>query len=384
MSSRFRRRPAALVRGGDPPDPPLACSPRDSVARTLAAWWRRLAAAGAVLAAVAWPAAAGASQFTPRPLPSRPGDTYVNIAVSQTRVWVFANARAKAPGSIVELNKATGRQIATLRERQPGQATWVVAAYRNHPWTTIVPADGIPALAEVSATGAFTHRVNLAYELIPVIPIRPITGAATLAGSHMWAVTGSPDGKPTGLVQVSAGSGARTGSLPWPQALHSFFPVGMAVSGGQIWMTDGGCKVARVTTSSGQGRIFRLPSRDCRVDSVPAQISVSGGHVWVEAHDTLLANDGSVAELNASNGHLVRIISGHKPGWDLPSFVVAGPDLWVTSQTGGLHGNGSVSEISTSTGVLLHVFSGHLDHPFAIAASGSDVWVLNVHSVTKL
>jgi len=104
----------------------------------------------------------------------------------------------------------------------------------------------------------------------------------------------------------------------------------------------------------------------------------------VEAHDTLLANDGSVAELNASNGHLVRIISGHKPGWDLPSFVVAGPDLWVTSQTGGLHGNGSVSEISTSTGVLLHVFSGHLDHPFAIAASGSDVWVLNVHSVTKL
>ena len=337
-----------------------------------------------VLAAVAWPAAAGASQFTPRPLPSRPGDTYVNIAVSQTRVWVFANARAKAPGSIVELNKATGRQIATLRERQPGQATWVVAAYRNHPWTTIVPADGIPALAEVSATGAFTHRVNLAYEFTPE---GPIAGAAALAGSHLWAVTGSPEGQPAGLVQVSASSGARTGSLPWPQALHGFFPVGMAVSGGQIWMTDGGCKVARVTTSSGQGRIFRLPSRDCRVDSVPAQISASGGHVWVEAHDTLLANDGSVAELNASNGHLVRIISGHKPGWDLPSFVVAGPDLWVTSQTVRFHGKGSVTELSTSTGRLVHFFSArqyHLDHPFAIAALGSHAWVLNQHSVTKL
>jgi hypothetical protein len=361
MSSRFFRRPAS--------------------------WWQRLAAAGAVLTAVAWPAAAGASQFTPRPLPSRPGDTYVNIAVSQTRVWVFANARTKAPGSIVELNKATGRQIGTLRERQPGQATWVVAAYRNHPWTTMVPADGIPALAEVSASGAFTHRVNLAYELIPVIPPRPITGAATLAGSHLWAVTGSPRGNPTGLVQVSAGSGAQTGSLPWPQALRGFFPAGLAVSGGQIWMTDGGCKVARVTISSSQGRIFRLPSRDCRLRSLPAQISASGGRVWVEAHATVVANAGSVAELNARNGHLVRLITGRKYGWDLPSFVVSGPYLWVTSQTGGFNGNGSVTELSASTGRLVHLFSArryHFGHPFAIAAFGSHVWVLNVHSVTKL
>ena len=352
--------------------------------RSPASWWQRLAAAGAVLAAVAWPTAAGAGQFAARPLPSRPSDIYVNIAVSQTRVWVFANARTNVPGSIVELDKATGRQIGTLRERQPGQATWVVAAFRSHPWTTIVPADGVPALAEVSASGAFTHRVNLAYEFTPE---GPIAGAAALAGSHLWAVTGSPEGQPAGLVQVSAGSGARTGSLPWPQALRGFRPVGMAVSGGQIWMTDGECKVARVTTSSGQGRIFRLPSRDCRLGTLPAQISASDGHVWVAAHATLLANDGSVAELNARNGHLVRLISGRKHGWDLPSFVVAGPDLWVTSQTGGFNGNGSVTELSASTGRLVHHFSArryHFGHPFAIAAFGSHVWVLNTHSVTKL
>jgi hypothetical protein len=349
-----------------------------------ASWWQRLAAAGAVLAAVAWPAAAGAGQITARPLASRPGDTYANIAVSQTRVWIFANARTNAPGSIVELDKATGAQIRTLRERQPGQATWVVAAYRNHPWTTIVPADGLPALAEVSAMGAFTHRVNLAPEFTPE---GPIAGAAALAGSHLWAVTGSPDGKPTGFVQVSASSGARTGSLPWPQALRGFFPVGMAVSEGQIWMTDGECKVARVTASSGQGKVFRLPSRDCRLGSVPAQISASGGRVWVVAHDNPVANYGSLAELNAHNGHLVRLISGRRFGWDFPTFVVAGPDVWVTSQSGGFNGNGSVTELSGSTGVLVHVFSGrryHFDHPFAIAAFGGHVWVLNPHSVTKL
>jgi hypothetical protein len=352
--------------------------------RSPAFWWQRLAAAGAVLAVVAWPAAASAGQFTARPVPSQAADNYANIAVSQTRVWVFANARTRVPGSIVELNKATGSQIGTLRERQPGQATWVVAAYRNHPWTTIVPADDVPALAEVSTSGIFTHRVNLAFEFTPE---GPIAGAATLAGSHLWAVTGSPEGRPTGLVQVNAGSGARTGSLPWPRSLRGFFPVGMAVSGGQIWMTDGGCKVARVTTSSNQGRIFRLPSRDCRVYSLPAQISASDGHVWVEAHNNLVANYGSVAELNARNGHLVRLITGRKYGWDLPSFVVAGPDLWVTSQTGGFNGNGSVTELNAITGRLVHRFSAeryHFGHPFEIAAFGSHVWALNVHSVTKL
>jgi hypothetical protein len=61
--------------------------------------------------------------------------------------------------------------------------------------------------------------------------------------------------------------------------------------------------------------------------------------------------------------------------------------LWVTSQTGGFHGNGSVTELSASTGRLVHRFSArqyHFDHPFAIAAWGSHVWVLNLHSVTKL
>jgi hypothetical protein len=157
----------------------------------------------------------------------------------------------------------------------------------------------------------------------------------------------------------------------------------MAVSGGHIWMTDGGCQIARVTISSDQGRIFRLPRRDCQGYRLPAQISVAGGNVWVGAltHSFF----GSMAELNARNGHLVRFISGRKYRWIFPSFVVAGPDLWVTSTAGGFHGRGSVTELRTSTGSLVHVFSGgNFDHPSAIAAWGSHVWVMNRHSVIKL
>lgn len=356
--------------------------------RRIHTWWRgrpaAVAACGVVLAAVASPAAAGAGQAAGHPLLFRASGTFANITVSQTRVWAFTSARSGVPGSIVELSTATGRQIGTVRERQPGQAPWVVAVYRNHPWTTVVPADGDPVLAEVSASGVFMHSVKLAAEFTP---IGPIAGAAALAGSHLWAAAASSSGAPAGLVQVSASSGARTGFVRWPRVLRGFFPVGMAVSGGQIWMTDGACRVARVATSGGQSRIFRLPRRDCGIGSVPSQISALGGHVWVATNATSVANDGSVAELNAGNGHLIRLISGHAYGWDLPSFVVAGPELWVTSQAGGFGGKGSVTELSASTGRLVHFYGArkyHFDHPFAIAAWGSHVWVLNSHSVTKL
>jgi hypothetical protein len=343
-----------------------------------------VAALSAVLAAVASPATAAAGRLASRPIPSQLGGTFESIAVSQARVWVFAGAGTTARGSIIELSAATGRQTGMLRERMPGQAPWVVAAFGDHPWTTVVPADGIPALAEVSASGAFTHSVNLAYGLTPE---GPIAGGAALAGSHLWAATGSPLGAPAGLLQVSASSGARTSFLPWPRALRGFSPQGMAVSNTQIWMTDGMCRVARVTISSGQGAIFRLPPQDCQLGSAPAQISAADGHVWVEAWDSSVGNDGSVAELNTQNGHLVRLISWRKYGWDFPSFLAAGPDLWVTSQTGGFHGQGSVTELSASNGRLVRFFSArryHFDHPFAIATWCSHAWILNLHSVTKL
>jgi hypothetical protein len=381
---------SAVVEGDPMSQLPTCPAVHSRFSRNPARWWRCLATAaalGAVLAAVASPAAAGTGQLAGRRFPSRPsGSLYgaANIAVSRTRVWVFADGRTGAPGSIIELSPATGRLIRTLRERKPGQAPWVVAAYGNHPWTTVVPADGVPALAEVSASGAFTHGVNLTYG---ITPFGPIAGAAALAGSHWWAVTGSPEGAPAGLRQADASSGTRTGFLHWPQALRGFYPQGMTASGAQIWLTNGDCQVARVTTTSDRAEIFRLPPQDCQVGTAPAHISVADGHVWVQAYDTAVANDGSIAELNARNGHLVRLISGRNYGWDTPSFVATGADLWVTSVTGGSGGKGTVTEISTRTGHLVHLFSArryHFDHPFAIAAFGSHVWALNLHSVTKL
>jgi hypothetical protein len=354
---------------------------------------RKLSAALAAMIAVlgtalvaAPPSALAAGQPAGYPHAPQSGGFFAfdNIAASRTGIWVFVGAGTSGPGSIKELSPSTGRPVRTLRERTPGQIPWVVAAYGNHLWTTVVPADGVPALATVTAAGAFAHLVNLAYT---VSPEGPIAGPATLAGSQLWAVTGSSRGRPAGLLEVSASTGARTRSLPWPRALRGFSPQGMTVDGGRIWITDGGCQIARVTISSDLGRIFRLPPRDCQITSTPAQISVSGDDVWVAADASATDDLGSLAEVNAANGRLVRIVSGRTYGWEFPTFLTAGPDLWVTNATGGFHGNGSVTEFSASTGRLMHYFSGrqyHFDQPWSIAAWGSHVWILNINSVTRL
>jgi hypothetical protein len=368
--------------------------------RSPAGWWWRLATVAALgaaltavaltavaLPAVALPAAAVTAKSASRPLVSWPAGVFagaVNIAVSRTGVWVFDDAAGNAHGSVVKLSRATGRWIKTIRERKPGQGAWVVAAYDNHPWTTLVSPGGVPVLAEVSATGAFTHRVNLSYGLTPD---GPIGGSAALAGDHVWAAAAAPDGSPASLAQVSASSGTKTGLLRWPRALAGFSPQGMAASGSQLWMTDGGCQVARVTTSTGRASIFHLPARDCQLGTLPADISAASRYVFVQAYASDVANYESVAELYAADGQLVRLFSYHKYVWDNPAFAAAGPYLWVTSEAGGFRGKGWVIELSARTGRLVHYYSArryHLDHPHAIAAWGSQVWVLNARSVTRL
>jgi hypothetical protein len=335
--------------------------------------------AGSVASAAANPAPAGAA------VSAGAFSGADNLAVSRAGVWIFDDAANGGRGAIAELSTATGRLIHRQRESQPGQIAWVAAAYGNHPWTIALGPSGKPWLAEVSpSTGALARRVRLAYFQTPE---SPVAGAAALAGSRLWAVTASAsDGAPTGLVQVSASSGARTGFVRWPKALRGFDPVGLTVSGAQIWMTDGGCQVARVSVRGRGPRVFTLPGRDCLLGTLPAQISVAGDHVWVQAYDTHSANDESVAELSASTGRVLRLISG-RPGWDFASFTAAGSDLWVTSQSGGYRSRGTVTEISARTGRVVRRFTAsryHFDHPSAIAGWRGHVWVLNLHSLTRL
>jgi hypothetical protein len=122
--------------------------------------------------------------------------------------------------------------------------------------------------------------------------------------------------------------------------------------------------------------------------SSPDSIAVDGSHVWVASLG------GSVTELNAGNGSLVRILSSSGYGFSSPEGIAAdGTHVWVTNLGGGANGNGSVTEVNASNGSLVRILSGAsygFNGPWGIAADGTHVWVTNYghpgtgHSVTEL
>jgi YVTN family beta-propeller protein len=88
----------------------------------------------------------------------------------------------------------------------------------------------------------------------------------------------------------------------------------------------------------------------------PTEITDDGQHLWVTNW-----SDNSVAELNASDGSLVRIISGPAYHFSGPWKMAAdGPDIWVTN-------------------------SYQFNEPNGIAVAGNDIWVAsqNGNSVTE-
>lgn len=113
----------------------------------------------------------------------------------------------------------------------------------------------------------------------------------------------------------------------------------------------------------------RLPSDNFTNLAGANTIATAGNHIWVSS---ILTN--SVAEFNASNGALVRVIDAKTYRIDSPGrMVVNNGNLWVTNDT-----NPSVTEINADTGKLVRVVTaepGGFGYITGIAASGSDIWI---------
>jgi hypothetical protein len=159
----------------------------------------------------------------------------------------------------------------------------------------------------------------------------------------------------------------------------------IAADGTHLWAIDGST-VEELNASNGS--VIRTLSGSKYQFGNPTGIAAGGAHVWV-------TNDSSLTEVNASDGVVIRVLSGGKYARIQPSGIADdGTHLWVTSASGdwddpaispdGLpldHGSGSVTELSASDGSVIRTLSGskyQFNDPAGIAADGTDVWVTNL------
>jgi hypothetical protein len=131
--------------------------------------------------------------------------------------------------------------------------------------------------------------------------------------------------------------------------------------------TSAGSGSPTVTTTRPDGAIGAY-SGSALAD--PGGIAVANCIVWVASQ-----SNNSVTELDASNGHLIRTLSGKSYSFDSPNAIAADPThVWVVNG-----GNNSVTELSSS-GSVVGVLSNEgyeVASQDAIADDGKHVWIVN-------
>ena len=111
-------------------------------------------------------------------------------------------------------------------------------------------------------------------------------------------------------------------------------------------------------------------SAGAREFDTPSGLAFGGGHLWV-TNET----GNSITEINPSNGDWIGTFASAQYGFNRPSAVVSsGPDLFVANL------NGTVSELAASDGALVRLITGpayHFVRPVALGAVGNTVLVLS-------
>jgi len=301
------------------------------------------------------------------------------IAVDGSHVWV-ANVFGN---SVTELNAKTGSIIRVISARADGFKTPIaIAVTHSRVW---VVNDGVKGNSR--GTGSITELMASTGALVRVITVGAARfdnpAAIAISGSHVWVTnleTSSEGGSVTDLNEAD-GSIARV-----VNGLDDFFdgPVAVAARGNDVWVVSSGDKnyygdgrgVGSVTElDATTGRVIRIITPQMAPFDEPRAIAISGSHVWVANLDF-----SSIVELNASNGSLVRLIRANSLNQPL-SMAIDREHVWVAN----FFGN-SVTELKKSNGAVVRVIGAGINEPGGIAIAGSHVWVTDgpSNAVTEL
>jgi hypothetical protein len=221
-------------------------------------------------------------------------------------------------------------------------------------------------------------------------------------GTYVWVANGSS------LTEVNASTGAPIRVL-WGSQWAAIQPTGIADDGTHLWITspadkwvDPALNQDGPSVTQGTGSVVELNASNGSVIRTlsgieyqfndPVGITSDGAHVWVTNQD-----DGRwVVELNASNGSVIRT---------LPDLSVPGTDLMVEPFPGGIatdsthvwvadYANNLVTELNASNGAFIRTLSdgGHFNSsyqwgynfPTGIAVAGTHIWVTSNTGLAEL
>ena len=182
-------------------------------------------------------------------------------------------------------------------------------------------------------------------------------------------------------------SGAASAATPGSFNTAEFdVPSGLAFGGGLLWVTNqAGNSLTEIDplTSAWMGT-FRAGRYGF---NHPTAITTVGPDLFVANRS------GSLSEVRASNGVAIRTISGPKFGFVHPVALAASGSTVLVLNAGQPSATpavpGSISEIDAQTGKLLRKVSGSsfaFDDPIALAVSGPDAYIADVasNSVTEI
>ena len=210
-------------------------------------------------------------------------------------------------------------------------------------------------LAAAAVAACCVGVSSAAARVIRTIPVGSQPFGVSSDGTHVWVTKLTTAVRSVRSKRRAAPSSARS-----PSAIA---PVGVSSDGTHVWVTNKG------DYDPGEGTVSEIEAssgtviRTIPVGIDPEAVSSDGTHVWVTN-----SREDMVSEIEASSGTVIRTI-------DVGSTPVGvssdGTHVWVTN-----HEEGTVSEIEASSGTVIrtiHVGSG----PFGVSSDGTHVWVAN-------
>ena len=303
----------------------------------------------------------------------------IAIAFDGAHVWV-ANVFGN---SVTEIDTTSGSVLRVIDARADDFVTPIALAVSDsHVW---IVNEGVRG--DRRGTGSITELNANSGALIRVIKVRAAhfdnPAAIAIGGRHVWVSNLETSSAGGSITDIDERRGSITRVV---SSLGDYFdgPVAIAAQGNDVWIVSSGVKnyygngqgVGSVTElNATTGTVVRIiTAQDVPFDE-PSAIVVRGNHVWVANLDY-----SSIVELNSSNGSLVRFIQANSLNEPL-SMTVDRSHLWVANFLGN-----SVTELNTSNGEVVRVVGAGINAPGGIVCDGAHVWVTNGpnDSVTEL